>query len=65
MVQRLDDEARVINRARGLPEGPKVPDGRSICVRNIVFERQLHGWLDCDDLPQTRPQREWKCFSSP
>jgi thioesterase domain-containing protein len=48
MVQRLEDEARAIKPARVLPEGPKVPDGRSICVRNIVFERQLHGWLDCE-----------------
>lgn len=48
MVQRLEDEARAINRAMGLPEGPKVPDGRSICVRNIKFEGQLHGWLECE-----------------
>ncbi|KAL3431023.1 Alpha/Beta hydrolase protein [Aspergillus tetrazonus] len=46
MVQRLEDEARAINRAMGLPEGPKVPDGRSICVRNIKFDGQLHGWLE-------------------
>ncbi|CBF87179.1 putative lipase/esterase family protein [Aspergillus nidulans FGSC A4] len=47
MVQKLEEEARAINLAMGLPEEPKVPNGRSICVRNIKFEGQLHGWLEC------------------
>ncbi|KAL4869696.1 hypothetical protein BDV12DRAFT_74791 [Aspergillus spectabilis] len=45
MTERLEREARSVNRKEGVETDGQEPDGKAV-VKKEVFEGQIHGWLE-------------------
>lgn len=45
-TERLEAEAKAINRSRQVSETAETPDRSAIIVRTDVYEGQIHGWLE-------------------